>query len=103
MDAATGVYRIQEGKDRSKDTTKDSHDTVVAVLNKSDSASCFSNAGKNPHDNSCKGKELYRIDDEAFQSLPNVKQNCLCRRNMVSWKLHYNGAGLPENGFVFFR
>ena len=56
--------KSKRSKDRSKDTAKDSHDTVVAVLNKSDSASCISDTGKDPHDNCCKEKNCTGFDDE---------------------------------------
>ena len=95
--------KSKRGKDRSKDTTKDSHDTVVAVLNKSDSASCISDAGKDPHDNCCKEKNGTGFDDEAFQSLPNVKQNCLYRRNMILWKLHYKRSRFTGERFGFLQ
>ena len=79
MEAATGCHlpNPRGAKIGARIPPKDSHDTVVAVLNKSDSASCISDAGKDPHDNGCKEKNGTSFDDEAFQSLPNMKQNCL--------------------------
>ena len=95
--------KSKRSKDRSKDTAKDSHDTVVAVLNKSDSASCISDTGKDPPDNGCKEKNGTGFDDEAFQSLPNMKQNCLYRRNVILWKLHYERSRFTGERFCFLQ
>src|SRR5699024_10131343 len=74
-------------------------ETVVAVLYHSESSVCKSESSEEPHHYTCEEKNRSGFNNEAFQSFPYMHQYCLCRRNVVLWKLHYERSRLSGKRF----
>ena len=64
------------------------HKTVCTVFYHAKASVCKSESTKEPHYNAGKEQDCSGFDDEAFQSFPYMKENCLSLWNMILWKFH---------------
>ena len=103
IEAATRLpfAKAKRCKDRSDHTTDGCHKAVCTVFYHSKSTICESESAKEPHYYTGKEQDRTGFDDEAFQSFPYMKKNCLNLRNMILWKLHNERSRFTGERFCF--